>query len=126
LLLFSNCDSVFLTTFGPNSAGTSLVGTPLIKLLALWPQSPSFSHDEHPADANEARATMHARNAMQIRNNVEFFISSPLFAFDLTDECESSIFPDQFVFYLYDLDALAFLDLALGECKNKWKRICQA
>jgi hypothetical protein len=43
--------------------------------------------DAHAADAQEARATMVARNAMQIRNNVAFFMSSPLFAFDLADEC---------------------------------------
>jgi hypothetical protein len=69
--------------------------------------------DAHSADAKEARATMVARNAMQIRNNVEFFIVfSSFFYFDTTNECELASFPGQFVFYLYDLDALTFLDLA--------------
>jgi hypothetical protein len=75
--VFSNWEAVSRTTFGPNVWGTSLVGLPSRKLLALWPQSPSCMQVEHKADALKANAVIAIKKAMQIRINVDFFIFSP-------------------------------------------------
>ena len=75
--VFSNWEAVSRTTFGPNAWGTSLVGLPSIKLLALWPQSPSCMQVEHKADALKANAVIAIKKARQIRISVDFFISYP-------------------------------------------------
>jgi hypothetical protein len=75
--LFSNWEVVSRTTLGPNAWGTSLMGLPSRKLLALLFQSPSCMQLEHKADALKANAVIAIKKAMQIRINVDFFISSP-------------------------------------------------
>jgi hypothetical protein len=58
--------------------------------------------DVHWADAKEARATMVASNAMQIRNNVAFFIVfSSFFHFDMTNVCEFACFPEASSYSIY-------------------------